>query len=100
MYNAHIEYKFKPGMLEQGVALWKEGVYNKITRAEGFVRVQLYTRENEMMAIGTWEAKAYAEAFMKTGVFKDLMASFGEYLLEAPVNKTYELKYFETKELL
>lgn len=97
MHNAHIVYKFKAGMVEKGVAIWQEAVYEKIKHAEGFIRVQLYTHNNEMMAIGTWEKKAYAEQFMRTGVFKDLMELFDQYLEEAPVNKTYELRYFESK---
>lgn len=97
MHNAHIVYKFKEGKLEEGVKLWEEAVFNKIKKAEGFVRVQLYTNMNEMMAIGTWEDKSYAEDFMKTGVFKDIMSSFGELLEETPINKTYELRYFESK---
>lgn len=98
MYNAHMIYYFKENMLEEGVKKWKEAVFNKISKADGFIRVQLYTKDNEMMAIGSWEDKSYAEAFMKTGIFKDLMASFGEYLESVPVNKSYELRYYESKE--
>ena len=98
MHNAHIVYKFKKGKLEEGVKIWEKAVYNKIQLAEGFVRVQLYTGVDEMMAIGTWQDKVFAENFMKTGVFKDIMASFGELLEEQPRNKTYELRYFESKE--
>ena len=58
----------------------------------------MYTHDNEMMAIGSWREKSFAENFMKTGVFKDIMANFGELLEEQPVNKTYELRYFESKE--
>jgi quinol monooxygenase YgiN len=97
MHNAHIVYKFKEGKLEEGVKIWEEAVFDKIKNAEGFVRVQLYTRENEMMAIGTWKEKSYAENFMKTGVFKDIMGHFGELLEETPMNQTYELRYFESK---
>lgn len=95
MYNAHIKYVFKANMLEEAVKVWKEGVLDKIKHAEGFIRVQLYTREREMMAIGTWEDRSYAEAFMKTGVFKDLMDTFGDYLEEVPANREYDLRYFE-----
>lgn len=97
MHNAQIVYKFKKGLLEDGVKVWEEAVYKKIQQAEGFVRVQLYTREDEMMAIGTWQEKSDAENFMKTGVFKDIMASFGDLLEEQPINKVYELRYFESK---
>jgi len=97
MYNAHIVYRFKPGHLEEGVQIWKDAVYEKICKAEGFIRVQLYTSDDEMMAIGSWEEKSYAEAFMRTGVFKDIMAMFGGILVSQPVNKTYELRYFESK---
>jgi len=97
MHNAHIVYKFKDGKLEDGVKIWEEAVYDKITHAEGFVRVQLYTGDNEMMAIGTWKEKSYAEKFMQSGIFKDIMKSFGDLLNETPVNKTYELRYFNSK---
>ena len=97
MHNAQIVYKFKKGCLEDGVKIWEEAVFNKIKNAEGFVRVQLYTGKDEMMAIGTWEEKAFAEKFMQTGVFKDIMASFGDLLEEQPINKVYDLKYFESK---
>lgn len=98
MYNAHMIYSFKEGALEKGVSLWKEGIQHKINQAEGFIRVQLYTRENEMIAIGTWEDKCYAEAFMKTGIFKNLMNQFGEYLEKTPINQSYALRYFESKD--
>jgi len=99
MHNAQIVYKFKEGKLEEGVKIWEEAVYNTICKAEGFIRVQLYTGIDEMMAIGTWKEKVYAENFMKTGVFKDIMESFGELLVERPVNKVYELRYFESTEV-
>jgi len=97
MYNAQMIYKFKEGKLEEGVSSWKNGVYNKIILAEGFIRVQLYTKENEMIAIGSWEDKSFADAFMKTGAFKDIMETFGELLQERPVNSKLELRYFEDK---
>lgn len=97
MYNAHMVYKFKEGKLEEAVKVWHDAVYNKISEAQGFIRVQLYTRENEMMAIGTWESKEHAETFMKTGIFKDIMDSFGEFLTDIPKNTSYELRYFESK---
>ena len=97
MHNAHIVYEFKEGKLEEGLKIWEEAVFDKIKHAEGFIRVQLYTNKNEMMAIGSWEEKKYAEDFMKTGVFKDIMGSFGDLLVNSPVNKTYELRYFESK---
>jgi len=97
MHNAHIVYKFKKGLVEEGVKIWEEAVYKKIQEAEGFIRVQLYTHGDEMMAIGTWAHKSNAEKFMKTGIFKDIMASFGDLLEDQPVNKVYELRYFESK---
>lgn len=97
MYHAHMVYKFKEGCLEEGVRIWQEAVGDKIKDAEGFIRVQLYTRENEMMAIGSWASKENAESFMRTGIFKDIMAHFGDLLTDIPINQTYELRYFENK---
>lgn len=97
MYNARMVYQFKEGKLEEGVKIWQEGVYNKISNAEGFIRVQLYTWDNSMMAIGSWEDKAYADEFMQTGVFKDIMESFKGLIEMRPVNRTMDLRFFEEK---
>jgi quinol monooxygenase YgiN len=97
MHNAHIVYKFKQGQLEAGVKIWEETVYKKIKSADGFIRVQLYTSDDEMMAIGTWEEKSYAEAFMKTGVFHNVMESFKALLESTPVNTNYNLRHFEER---
>lgn len=97
MHHAHIVYTFKAGKLEEGIKIWEEAVYNKIKHAAGFVRVQLYTTDKEMMAIGSWQDKSHAETFMRTGVFKDIMAMFGPLLECPPVTKTYDLRYFESK---
>lgn len=97
MYNAHMIYKFKEGQLEKGIEIWKEAVGDKIKEAEGFIRVQLYSKDNEMMAIGSWENKTFAETFMKSGIFKDIMGNFGDLLTETPINTSYELRHFESK---
>ena len=41
------------------------------------------------MAVGTWEAKEHAEAFMRTGVFKVLMEKLKPYLDSDPVPRVW-----------
>ncbi len=97
MYNAMIRYKFKEGMTNDGVTIWKNVVYQTIINHPGFMRVQAYSRPvvNEFIAIGSWQDKKYAEEYMRTGVFKLLMENIKEYLAEDPVSGEYFLEAFE-----
>lgn len=96
MYNAIMHYHFKKERMEEAVSLWKSGVADKIGKQPGFVRVQFYTHEDgTAIAIGTWEKREDAENFMKTGVFADLLQTFGDCMAEQPRSKDYELAYFE-----
>ena len=98
MYNAIIRYNFKPEKIKDAIKLWEDGVYKKITEQEGFIRVQLYSNEDgEVIAIGSWEDKKYADAFMQTGVFKNVLETFNEYLQEIPRNKIFDLEFFQEK---
>jgi len=96
MHNAIMKYSFKPERLEEAVTLWKTGVADKIGRQPGFIRVQFYTQETgEAIAIGSWETKEHAETFMKTGVFADILKTFGDCMQEQPRGGEYNLVYFE-----
>lgn len=95
MHNTIVKYKFKTENLNEAIELWKSGVYDKVKNQKGFIRVQLYSNEDgTCIAIGSWENKEDAQNFMKTGVFKDILKSFGDFLIEKPELKEYDLKYF------
>lgn len=96
MYTAIVRYRFRPEALQEAVAIWETDVLSQISRQPGFVRVQLYLREEqgEMMAVGTWEAQANAQAFMQTGVFKRLTEAYAGMLREAPEQGPWEMKHF------
>lgn len=96
MHNAIMKYTFKPERLEEAVQIWKSGVADKIGKQPGFIRVQFYTQPNgEALAIGSWESKEDAENFMKTGVFADILKTFGDCMQEQPRGGEYNLVYFE-----
>ncbi|WP_430884635.1 antibiotic biosynthesis monooxygenase family protein [Fusibacter sp. JL216-2] len=96
MYNAVMKYNFKPERLKEAVGIWKTGVADKIAKQPGFIRVQFYTKENgEALAIGTWESKDDADRFMKTGVFADIIKTFGDCMSDQPRGGDYTLEYFE-----
>jgi quinol monooxygenase YgiN len=84
MYTATMIYPVNNESMEDFIRIWEEKILQSCHRPGGFVRMQLLTRENEALAIGTWTEKAHAEAFMKLGPFKNLMESVSEMLTGEP----------------
>lgn len=96
VYHAIMHYKFKPERLEEAVEIWKSGVADRIGAQPGFVRVQFYHEPTgEAIAIGSWHCREDAENFMKTGVFADILKSFGDCMAEQPRGGDYSLAYFD-----
>jgi quinol monooxygenase YgiN len=61
--------------------------------------MQLYARPTgEAPAIGTWEAREHAEAFMRTGVFQRLLARLEGLTTEEPQPSRWELRSFAEAE--
>ena len=94
MYTATMNYRFKTQDFDKACKLWENHVLSAAKTQAGFVRMQFLTNSPQAMAIGTWKAKADAEAFMKTGVFVRLMAELEAYCDGKPTPQTWELKYF------
>jgi len=84
MYTATMIYPVNNESMEDFIRIWEEKILNLAINQAGFVRMQLLTRENEALAIGTWTEKAHAESFMKLGPFKNLMEAVGDMLTGEP----------------
>jgi heme-degrading monooxygenase HmoA len=98
MYHAIMTYHFKPEHLESAISLWKSGVASLISKQPGFVDVKFYTDEKgTAIAIGTWESEEYANLFMKTGIFADLLKSFNNMMSDLPRGGAFDLVYSESK---
>ncbi len=97
MYTATMHYSFKEEYLEEACALWKKQVLDLALKQAGFIRMQFLLSGTEALAIGTWEEKQYAQAFMQSGVFKQLMEKLETMVTAPPRPRIWELKYFEEK---
>ncbi len=95
MYTATMNYLFKKESFDGACELWEQKVLGLAAAQPGFVRMQLLVRPPEAMAIGTWEDESYAQAFMQTGVFKDLMETLQPYLETDPKARIWNLLYFK-----
>lgn len=85
MYTAMVTYTFRPEALEEGVAIWEAEVLSRVQAQPGFRGVQLYTRaDGAMLAVGSWNRQEDAQAFMRTGVFKDLTARLAPLMTQPP----------------
>lgn len=95
MYTATMEYSFKPERLADAVLLWKEEVMNHAVAQPGFVRMQFLTQDGgQCLALGTWEKKEDAEAFMRTGVFKKLMDKLTGLTTAEPKPRIWDLVHY------
>lgn len=95
MHTAMMQYRFEPEHLDEACALWQQEVLEVAREHDGFVRMQLYSRRSgEALAIGTWESRDYAEAFMKTGVFAKLLQRLEGMTTERPQPSRWELRSF------
>jgi len=95
MYTATMIYKFKANDFAGACALWQRHVLESARNQPGFVRMQFLVDSPQAMAIGTWQAKSHAEAFMQTGVFQRLMAELTQFCDSPPIPHIWDLLYFE-----
>lgn len=96
MYNAMMTYHFKPEFVKEGIAKWKKDIATIICDQPGFIRVQLYSNSNgTVVAIGSWNEQANAEAFMRKGVFSTLLKDLDEMMVQLPQGTNYHLDVFE-----
>ncbi|MDA3958327.1 hypothetical protein [Oceanispirochaeta sp.] len=94
MYTATIVYEFKEDQYEEACTLWEEHVLLIAKKQPGFVRMQFLTAPPRAMAIGTKEDASYAQAFMKTGVFKYLLEMLKPMLDGEPRPQVWDQKYY------
>ena len=94
MYTATMRYSFKPEVFEVACGFWRNLVLEEAKKAPGLVRMQLLVAKPAALAIGTWEDKSYAEAFMRTGVFKRLLEHLTGLTAAEPKSELWELDSF------
>ncbi len=94
MYTATMRYSFKPEVFEVACGFWRNLVLEEAKKAPGLVRMQFLVAKPTALAIGTWEDKSYAEAFMRTGVFKRLLEHLVGLTAAEPKSELWELDSF------
>ncbi len=98
MYTATMLYHFKEASFDLACEIWKSHVLQAASNQEGFVRMQFLVASPEALAIGTWQEKVHAEAFMKTGVFTRLMFELETLCAASPQPKVWDLHFFESRQ--
>ncbi len=94
MFTTTMNYSIKPERQEDFCTYWNEEVLSPAKGQPGLVRMMLLESNTVVMALGVWKDRSYAEDFMKTGVFKDLMAHIADWLTEDPKPLTWDMNYF------
>ncbi len=86
-----MRYTFTEEGFDEGCALWKASVPEKAAAAPGMARIQFLEARPVALAVGSWRDKADAEAFMRTGVFRDLLERLGPLLARKPEPEAWDL---------
>lgn len=97
MYTATMNYSFHEKHFDQACTLWRDKVLELAEKQQGFVRMQFLVAPPRALALGTWLKKEDAEAFMQTGVFKDLMVELQPLCSATPVPAVWDLLFFSEK---
>lgn len=97
MYIATMKYTVKPEAMDDFTQAWKKEILELASRQPGFIRMKLLVHKDTAMAMGTWEEKRYAEAFMALGSFKELMAKVADMLTGTPIPTVWTLAAYREK---
>ncbi len=95
MYTATMNYPVNNSSMQEFIDIWKKDVFELAKNQPGFAGMQLLVRDDQAMAIGSWEDKQNAEDFMATGVFKNLMEKVKPLLAGNPVPTIWNLEAAE-----
>lgn len=93
MFTAIMDYEFLPDKFDDACRAWQEIVPEAAEGREGLVSLQLLAAAPRARAIGTWEEKRFAEAFMATAIFKRLKERLEPFLVRRPEPTTWESRY-------
>ena len=94
MYTATVLYEFKEDAFQEACEIWERDILDLAARQPGFVRMQLLTAPPRAMAMGTWEDPSCAQAFMQTGVFRDLLEKLAPLMTNEPRPEIWDLRCF------
>ena len=104
MYVGMVDYRVRPGQLEEAVRLWREQV-EPVAKQPGFAGSMLLAepQKDGMVGFGFWESKAHADEFATTGPWKEgseLRRKFADLLTEEPPRDELEAAYLNTPQSL
>lgn len=99
MYTATMEYRFKDRNFKAACDIWAKAVLEKASKQPGLISMQLLCSNPVAMAVGTWKSAVYAQDFMKTGIFKDLMVQLKPYIAADPIPRIWDCDYYQVPEV-
>ena len=78
--------------MEEAVSIWRDYLIATAKQQQGLKSGLLLTEPHtgKGIGIGLWEAEADASAFENSGLFKQLVAKFGDILVEPSVREQYK----------
>ena len=79
--------------MEEAVSIWRDSLLPIAKQQQGFKSGLLLTDPNtgKGIGIGFWETAADANAFVNSGLFRQLVAKFGDIAVEPPVREQYKV---------
>ena len=100
-----VDYRVRPGQVDEAVRLWREQVEPVAAKQLGFEGSMLLAepQKDRMVGFGFWESKARADEFATTGPWRegsDLRRKFADLLTEEPPRDELEVAYLNAPKSL
>jgi quinol monooxygenase YgiN len=87
-------YHFREEKMDEALEIWKGAILEPISKAPGFHQVVMLRGQGGLaVAMGMWDSRESADAFMATGAAKKLFDLISPYFSEKPqhLNMTLEI---------
>lgn len=93
MYARLITIQTKPGMAEEGAAIYRDSVVPAAKKQTGFKGALLLTdsANNKAISVTMWNTEADRAASEASGYVQEQLAKMGAVMAGAPVRETYEV---------
>jgi antibiotic biosynthesis monooxygenase (ABM) superfamily enzyme len=105
MYVGMVDYRVRPGQLEEAVRFWREQVEPVAAEQPGYEGSMLLAepQKDGMVGFGFWESKAHADEFATTGPWREgseLMRKFADLLSGEPPRDELKAAYLNAPQSL
>lgn len=85
--------KFSPEAVKDAKALYMKDIVPALRKQKGLLNVRLLEPDNkseDFISLTEWQSQADADAYERSGLYKELVGKLKDFFSKEPVLKTYQ----------